>query len=173
MASYDALTGLPNRALFNDRIAQLIAFTMRRNTTFALLFIDLDHFKEVNDTLGHQIGDELLVMIAQRLQAAVRAEDTVARMGGDEFVILLDNPSSREQIVNIAEKLLDNLRSPIQWAGQEFQVGYSVGISQYPANGTNASSLMASADKAMYETKAAGRNGYRFSPGTTKPGVLS
>ena len=158
MASYDALTGLPNRALFNDRIAQLIAFTMRRNTTFALLFIDLDHFKEVNDTLGHQVGDELLVMIAQRLQAAVRAEDTVARMGGDEFVVLLpaaDRPSAEV----VATNLLAQLRAPMT-LGQSltYQPMASAGIAVYPQDGDSPDLLLRNADMAMYEAKLGGRN---------------
>ena len=173
LAGHDVLTGLPNRRLFQDRLEHALARAERTSERFALLFIDVDKFKTINDRWGHEAGDTVLQITAKRLASITRKADTVARMGGDEFVILLDNPSSREQIVTIAEKLLDNLRSPIQWAGQEFQVGYSVGISQYPYNGTNATTLMASADKAMYETKAAGRNGYRFSPGTTKPGGLS
>ena len=173
LAGHDVLTGLPNRRLFQDRLEHALARAERTGERFALLFIDVDKFKTINDRWGHEAGDTVLQITAKRLASITRRADTVARMGGDEFVILLDNPSSREQIVTIAEKLLDNLRSPMQWAGQEFQVGYSVGISQYPHNGTNATTLMANADKAMYETKAAGRNGYRFSPGTTKPGVLS
>ena len=173
LAGHDVLTGLPNRRLFQDRLEHALARAERTGERFALLFIDIDKFKSINDLWGHEAGDTVLQITAKRLASITRKADTVARMGGDEFVILLNNPSSREQIVTIAEKLLDNLRSPMQWAGQEFQVGYSVGISQYPDNGTNATTLLASADKAMYETKAAGRNGYHFSPGTTKPGVLS
>ncbi len=172
LAGHDVLTGLPNRRLFQDRLEHALARAERTGERFALLFIDLDKFKGINDRWGHEAGDTVLQITAKRLASLTRRADTVARIGGDEFVILLNNPTSREQIANIAEKLLDNLRSPIQWAGQEFQVGYSVGISQYPDNGTTSSALLASADKAMYAIKLAGRNGYRFSSGTTKPGVL-
>jgi len=158
MASYDTLTGLPNRALFNDRIGQLIAFTLRRQTTFALLFIDLDHFKEVNDTLGHQIGDELLVLIAGRLQAAVRAEDTVARMGGDEFVVLLPAATLRSAEV-VANNLLEQLRAPMTLGESlSYQPMASAGIAMYPQDGDSPDLLLRNADMAMYEAKLAGRN---------------
>lgn len=158
MASYDTLTGLPNRALFNDRISQLIAFALRHKTTFALLFIDLDHFKEVNDTLGHQVGDELLVMIAGRLQAAVRAEDTVARMGGDEFVVLLPAADAFSAEV-VAVNLLAQLRTPMT-LGQSlvYQPMASAGIAVYPDDGDTPDLLLRNADIAMYEAKLAGRN---------------
>ena len=172
LAGHDVLTGLPNRRLFQDRLEHALARAERTGERFALLFIDLDKFKNINDHWGHEAGDTVLQITAKRLASLTRRADTVARIGGDEFVILLNNPASREQIATIAEKLLDNLRSPMQWAGQEILVGYSVGISQYPDNGTTASALLASADKAMYAIKLAGRNGYRFSSGTTKPGVL-
>lgn len=158
MASFDSLTGLPNRALFNDRIGQLIAYTLRHRTTFALLFIDLDHFKEVNDTLGHQVGDELLVLIAKRLQAAVRTEDTVARMGGDEFVVLLPL-ADRDSAEVVANNLLEQLRMPMT-LGQSvsYQPMASAGIAVYPSDGDTPDLLLRNADMAMYEAKLSGRN---------------
>jgi diguanylate cyclase (GGDEF)-like protein/PAS domain S-box-containing protein len=158
MASFDSLTGLPNRALFNDRISQLIAFTHRRQQSFALLFIDLDHFKEVNDSLGHQVGDELLKMIAKRLQAAVRTEDTVARMGGDEFVVLLPM-ANRKSAERVADNLLAQLREPMT-LGQSvlYQPMASAGIALFPQDGDTPDLLLRNADMAMYEAKLAGRN---------------
>jgi len=158
MASFDSLTGLPNRALFNDRIRQLIAYTLRHRTTFSLLFIDLDHFKEVNDTLGHQVGDELLVLIAKRLQAAVRTEDTVARMGGDEFVVLLPL-ADRDSAEVVANNLLEQLRMPMT-LGQSvsYQPMASAGIAVYPNDGDTPDLLLRNADMAMYEAKLSGRN---------------
>lgn len=171
LAGHDVLTGLPNRRLFQDRLEHALARAERTGEGFALLFIDVDKFKSINDRWGHEAGDVVLKLAALRLASLTRKSDTVARMGGDEFVILLDNPTSRRQIVSIAEKLLDSLRSPMRLTGQEIQVGFSVGISQYPEDGATAMALMASADRAMYETKAAGRNGFRFSsPSTTGPG---
>jgi diguanylate cyclase (GGDEF)-like protein/PAS domain S-box-containing protein len=158
LASYDSLTGLPNRTLFNDRISQLIAFTRRRKNTFGLLFIDIDHFKEVNDSLGHQVGDELLKVIARRLQDAVRTEDTVARMGGDEFVVLLPG-ADHQQTELVANNLLAQLRAPLL-LGQsvQYQPMASVGLSVFPQDGETADLLIGNADMAMYEAKLSGRN---------------
>ena len=158
MASFDTLTGLPNRALFNDRIGQLIAYTLRHRTTFALLFMDLDHFKEVNDSLGHQVGDELLVMIAKRLQAGVRTEDTVARMGGDEFVVLLPL-TDRDSAEVVANNLLAQLRLPMMLGKTvSYQPMASAGIAVYPDDGDTPDLLLRNADMAMYEAKLSGRN---------------
>lgn len=171
LAGHDVLTGLPNRRLFQDRLEHALARAQRTGEGFALLFIDVDKFKNINDRWGHEAGDAVLKLAAMRLASLTRRADTVARMGGDEFVILLDNPTNRQQIVTIAEKLLDSLRSPMKVMGQELQVGFSVGISQYPEDGTSTTTLLARADQAMYEMKAAGRNGFRFSsPSTTGPG---
>ena len=163
LARHDAMTGLPNRRLFQERLDNALARSQRSGTRFALLFIDVDKFKSINDRWGHDAGDEVLKVIAKRLMSNTRKADAVARIGGDEFVVLLDSPSSREDIVAIAEKLLESVRSPIQHNGIELQVGFSIGISQYPDNGTTASELMTSADHAMYEAKSAGRDGFRFS----------
>lgn len=158
LASHDSLTGLPNRSLFNDRLTQLLAYAERNRREFSLLFIDLDHFKDVNDTLGHQVGDILLQTIGQRLKAAVRAEDTVARMGGDEFVVLL-NSAARASAVVTAEKLLVLLNAPVVLDGiTPYQPMASVGLVVYPQDGSTAEALLAHADTAMYEAKTAGRN---------------
>ena len=171
LAGHDVLTGLPNRRLFQDRLDHALARAQRTGEGFALLFIDVDKFKSINDRWGHEAGDAVLKLAALRLASLTRKSDTVARMGGDEFVILLNNPTNRRQIVSIAEKLLDSLRSPMQLTDHEIEVGFSVGISQYPEDGSTAMALMASADQAMYETKATGRSGFRFSsPSTTGPG---
>lgn len=168
LARHDAMTGLPNRRLFQERLDNALARSQRSGTRFALLFIDVDKFKSINDRWGHDAGDEVLKVIAKRLMSNTRKADAVARIGGDEFVVLLDSPSSREDIVSIAEKLLESVRSPIQHNGMELQVGFSIGISQYPDNGTTASELMSSADHAMYEAKSAGRDGFRFSASDVK-----
>ena len=158
LVSYDGLTGLPNRTLFNDRITQLIAFAQRHQQTFALLFIDLDHFKEVNDSLGHQVGDELLKMIATRLRKAVRSEDTVARLGGDEFVVLLPM-ADRQNAEVVANNLLAQLRLSMT-LGQavQYQPMASAGIAVFPEDGDTPDLLVRNADIAMYEAKLGGRN---------------
>jgi len=158
LVSYDSLTGLPNRALFNDRISQLIAHSQRHRQTFALLFVDLDHFKEVNDSLGHQVGDELLIAIARRLQEVVRTEDTVARMGGDEFVVLLPGANS-EMAQQVADKLIHTLRASMPLGGViAYQPMASAGIAVFPEDGESADLLLRNADLAMYTAKLTGRN---------------
>ena len=175
LARHDVLTGLPNRRLFQERLEQALARSHRNGERFALLFIDVDNFKTINDRWGHDGGDAVLKVVAMRLSAATRKADAVARVGGDEFVVLLDNPAHREDIISIAEKLLESVRSPILYDGQELQVGFSIGISQYPEDGNSAAELMAGADRAMYATKAAGRNSFRFTsekPHPTTPSAL-
>lgn len=163
LARHDVLTGLPNRRAFQERLELTLVRAQRSAERFALLFIDVDNFKGINDHWGHDGGDAALKIVALRLSAATRKADAVARMGGDEFVVLLENPSHREDIVNIAEKLLESVRAPILHDGNEMQVGFSIGISQYPDDGNTAAQLLSRADHAMYEIKAAGRNGFRFS----------
>lgn len=163
LARHDVLTGLPNRRAFQERLDHTLVRAKRSGERFALLFIDLDNFKSINDRWGHEGGDAVLKIVALRLSAATREADAVARMGGDEFVVLLENPTHRDDIIVIAEKLLESVRSPILQEGQEIQVGFSIGISQYPDDGNTAAQLLSRADHAMYETKAAGRNGFRFS----------
>lgn len=169
LVRHDTLTGLPNRRLFQERLDEALARAQRGVERFALMFIDVDNFKGINDRWGHDGGDAVLKVVAQRLRSTTRKVDTVARLGGDEFVVLLDNPAHREDIAHIAEKLLDSVRLPIVHQGIEIQVGFSIGIAQYPEDGLNADTLMANADKAMYATKTAGRNSFRFSNGLRTP----
>ena len=157
-ASYDDLTGLPNRSLFNDRITQLMASSTRHNKSFALLFVDLDRFKEVNDTLGHQIGDMLLREVSKRLQEGVRQEDTVARIGGDEFVVLLPDTHA-EGAQAVAANLLARLREPMQLEQTlSYRPMASVGLSVFPQDGDTPDLLLRNADLAMYAAKIDGRN---------------
>jgi diguanylate cyclase (GGDEF)-like protein/PAS domain S-box-containing protein len=157
-ASYDHLTGLPNRLLFNDRMNQLMAAATRHNKPFALLFVDLDRFKEVNDTLGHQVGDLLLCEVARRLQAGVRQEDTVARIGGDEFVVLLPGTDSAGAQAVVAN-LLQRLREPVQLEQTpSYRPMASVGLSVFPQDGDTPDLLLRNADLAMYAAKIEGRN---------------
>jgi diguanylate cyclase (GGDEF)-like protein len=169
MARHDVLTGLPNRRAFQERLEQALARAQRSGERFALFFIDVDNFKSINDRFGHQGGDAVLKIVALRLVATTRKADAIARLGGDEFVVLLDNPTQREDVIMIAEKLLESVRSPILHRGTELQVGFSIGISMYPDDGRTAADLMARADRAMYDAKDAGRNGFRFSNGKTQP----
>ncbi|MES2949913.1 MAG: diguanylate cyclase [Pseudomonadota bacterium] len=169
MARHDVLTGLPNRRAFQERLEQALSRSQRSGERFALFFMDVDNFKSINDSWGHHGGDALLKIVALRLVATTRKVDAIARMGGDEFVVLLENPAQREDIANIAEKLLESVRSPILHRGQELQIGFSIGISLYPDDGRTSAELMARADQAMYEAKSAGRNGFRFSSGKTHP----
>ncbi len=157
-ASFDSLTGLPNRSLFNDRISQLMSLSRRQNNGFALLFVDLDRFKEVNDTLGHDVGDELLRRIAQRLLVGVRTEDTVARLGGDEFVVLLPN-ADRVGAQAVAGSLLERLREPIALAqAVSYRPMASFGLAMFPEDGDSPDLLLRNADMAMYGAKLGGRN---------------
>ncbi len=157
-ASYDSLTGLPNRNLFNDRISQMVAHAMRQQSVFSLLFIDLDHFKEVNDTLGHLVGDILLRTVSERLQQGVRNEDTVARMGGDEFVVLLPG-TDRQGAQSLAHSLLNRLREPVVLAGAgSYRPMASMGSAVFPEDGKAPDALLRSADMAMYRAKLSGRN---------------
>ncbi len=158
LATTDSLTGLPNRTLFQDRLNQAVSQARREQQTFALLFADLDHFKEVNDTLGHAIGDELLMVIAQRLRDAVREMDTVARLGGDEFVVLLPN-IQRDNACELADRLLQQLHEPMVLDGTpDYRAQASVGLVMFPDDGDSADALLRHADQAMYAAKRAGRN---------------
>ena len=169
MARHDVLTGLPNRRAFHERLEHALSRSQRSGERFALFFIDVDNFKSINDRWGHDGGDALLKIVALRLVATTRKVDAIARMGGDEFVVLLDNPAQREDVAHIAEKLLESVRSPILYRGHELQIGFSIGISLYPEDGRTATELMARADHAMYQAKDAGRNGFRFSSGKATP----
>ncbi len=162
LAQHDFLTGLPNRLLLNDRIAQAIVLAERRNTQVAVLFLDLDNFKHINDSLGHVIGDALLQSVAHRLSDCVRSSDTVSRQGGDEFVVLVTEDKFAENAALTADKILSALAAPHTIEEHELHVTTSIGISVYPADGENAETLIKNADTAMYQAKAKGRNNYQF-----------
>jgi len=157
-ANYDLLTRLPNRRLFMDRLTQHAAHSDRTGDPFALLFIDLDHFKAINDRLGHDAGDNLLKKIAQRVSACVRQSDTVARIGGDEFTVLLLDTGDRELIQGIAGNILDELARPFQLGENEACISCSIGITLFPADSGTAKQLLGDADQAMYLAKHSGRN---------------
>jgi diguanylate cyclase (GGDEF)-like protein/PAS domain S-box-containing protein len=162
LAYHDALTGLPNRLLFDDRLNMALAHAQRSGTMLAVMFLDLDRFKNINDGLGHSIGDKLLRAVAERLSRTVRQEDTVARMGGDEFTVLLPDISHVEDAVEVSEKILDVLKQPLQIDAHELFVTSSIGISIYPDDGDQAEALMKNADTALYRAKEAGRDNYQF-----------
>jgi diguanylate cyclase (GGDEF)-like protein len=157
LAHYDSLTALPNRALFFDRLAGAVARARREERRFALLFIDLDGFKAVNDHYGHDAGDYLLFEIARRLRAAIRDSDTAGRMGGDEFTVLLDNIARPEDATAVADKIRSSLSEPIEIpAGSRVTVGASVGIAVFPDDGDDGETVLKAADSAMYAIKLAG-----------------
>jgi diguanylate cyclase (GGDEF)-like protein/PAS domain S-box-containing protein len=161
-AQHDVVTGLPNRILLNDRITQSIALARRNNRSIALLFLDLDHFKYINDSLGHDIGDNLLLCVSARLLAGVRCSDTVSRQGGDEFVILLSEMSHPEDAATSAKKLLFSISAACSIGGHDLHIDGSIGISIYPADGADAETLIRNADTAMYHAKQSGRNNFKF-----------
>lgn len=164
LALYDHLTGLPNRTLFADRLDRAIVLAKRAGDSFSLLYIDLDNFKEVNDTLGHQTGDQLLQMAANRLLHCVRDSDTVSRQGGDEFLALLINCNDVNAGILCAQKIVDTLSTPFLIDGKDLRLSATVGIALYPSDATEARSLVRAADTAMYQAKCAGRGTYqRFS----------
>ncbi|MDX3893826.1 putative bifunctional diguanylate cyclase/phosphodiesterase [Pusillimonas sp.] len=161
MALHDVLTHLPNRALLEDRIEQARQTALRNNTRFTILFMDLDGFKTVNDAYGHAVGDELLVETARRIRSGIRGEDTVARFGGDEFVVLSQTDGA-EDIATLAAKIVDLVARPYNIRGFELRLSTSIGIAIYPEDGLDADALLINADAAMYYRKDMGRNGYSF-----------
>ena len=162
LAQHDGLTDLPNRILFNDRLSQAMALAYRHRQKLAVLYLDVDRFKYINDSLGHAIGDRLLQSVAQRLLACVRNSDTVGRQGGDEFVILLSEVSDARDAVVSVDKILLALSAPHYVDQHDLHLTVSVGIVIYPDDGTDAGTLMTNADFAMYHAKESGRNGYQF-----------
>jgi diguanylate cyclase (GGDEF)-like protein len=162
LAQHDFLTDLPNRVLLNDRIIQAIALGKRRSNHFAVLFLDLDNFKCVNDSLGHETGDALLQSVARSLLSCVRRSDTVSRQGGDEFVILLLEDKYGEKAAITAKKILAAMTAPHTIAGHQLHVSTSIGISIYPDDGEDVETLIKNADTAMYHAKEKGRNNYQF-----------
>ncbi|HLG81533.1 MAG TPA: EAL domain-containing protein [Bradyrhizobium sp.] len=162
LASHDGLTRLPNREMFNELLRYSIETAHRHARGFAVLFIDLDRFKVINDSLGHQAGDALLVEVAERLKRALRASDVVARLGGDEFVVILGEAEQASDVERIARNLLSVLGQPVQLSGHEWQTTASIGIAMYPADGADVQTLTKNADMAMYLAKEEGKNGFRF-----------
>ena len=162
LAEHDFLTGLPNRVLLLDRLQQAIAVAERHRARLALLFLDLDRFKNINDSFGHHIGDKLLQTVAERLKKCVRSIDTVSRLGGDEFVIMLVDTGSGEPIAHVADKILQAIGTPYSIEGCEFAITTCIGISTYPADGTDMDVLIKNADTAMYHAKGKGSNRYQF-----------
>ena len=172
LAAHDDLTGLPNRTLFAELVSHAINTASRNQRPFAVLFIDLDRFKFVNDSLGHQAGDLLLREMASRLRACMRRSDVVARFGGDEFVVLLEDLADPNDAALIARKILSSVLHPVEILGQECRVTASIGISTFPSDANDAQTLMKQADMAMYEAKETGKNNYQFySPGTSPMSV--
>jgi diguanylate cyclase (GGDEF)-like protein/PAS domain S-box-containing protein len=162
LAQHDSLTDLPNRLLLNDRLGQAISMALRHRQRIAILFIDIDRFKHVNDSAGHTVGDRLLQSVAKRLLECVRSSDTVSRQGGDEFVVLLCDVASAKDAAGAAEKMLATLRRPYRIDDLELHVSGSIGIATYPEDGTTAEALLKNADAAMYRAKECGRNNYQF-----------
>jgi diguanylate cyclase (GGDEF)-like protein len=162
LAYHDSLTSLPNRGFFSKLLNHGISQAQRHKKTLAVLFIDLDRFKYINDTLGHEAGDALLQEVARRLKGALRESDTVARLGGDEFVVLVEDVHDKNQMAVVAHKILSTLVSPFVTLGQEFHVTASIGISFYPSDGPDERSLMKNADIAMYRAKEEGKNNFQF-----------
>ena len=161
-AHHDFLTGLPNRILFNDRLERAIEESKRNKTKLALLFIDLDHFKEINDSLGHGVGDEVLKVVTDRLKGLMRGSDTIARLGGDEFTIIINNLNNGQDVSTLAGNILDILAKPIEVDEHKLYVSSSIGISLYPDDGDTTQNLLKYADAAMYRAKDEGRNNFQF-----------
>lgn len=161
-AHYDALTGLPNRVLFLDRLKHSMDIANRDNDKVALIFIDLDHFKEINDSIGHHAGDYILKKCAERLKSMLKNTDTVSRFGGDEFTIILEKIDNENEIVDIVQRLLDKLQEPYYYEHRKLYSGASIGISIYPDNGNSDQELLKNADAAMYKAKEKNRNTYSF-----------
>jgi two-component system cell cycle response regulator len=164
LALHDALTGLPNRRLLMDRLSLAIAHARRNKRIMAVMYLDLDGFKLLNDTLGHDAGDTLLSLFAARLVAAVRQEDTVARLGGDEFVIALWELSHADDVAELVSKVMHAVSQPYNIQGRDVSMTASVGVSIYPTHGEEVETLMKSADLALYEAKRTGKNDYRIAP---------
>ena len=163
MATHDGLTGLPNRILLYDRFKVAAAHAERENKKMAIMMVDLDRFKRINDKLGHDFGDRLLVAVAGRLTDALRKSDTVARMGGDEFVLQLSEIDDKEHVVTVAQKIIEDFSRPFLLQGQKINVTVSIGVVIYPDDGKNIDSLIKIADKLMYRAKKDGRNNYKLS----------
>ena len=162
LAHYDQLTSLPNRTLLRERVEHALSRAVRAGTGVATLVLDMDRFKEINDMLGHDVGDRLLVEVAQRIRAAVRDQDTVARLGGDEFAVVLEGVSEAKEVLPVIERIVDSLADLSTLSGHDVTSSTSVGVAMYPDNGGNLSELLRAADLAMYQAKSSGRGRYQF-----------
>ncbi|TKB66436.1 MAG: diguanylate cyclase [Nitrospira sp.] len=162
LAQYDHLTGLVNRSLFRDRLIQAMARSKRMNQQIGLMLLDLDRFKAVNDTFGHDMGDELLKSVAERLKACVREVDTVARMGGDEFTIILEGVSSEQNILVVAKRITESIATPFELKGHQISIGISIGITIYPHDDHPVDELLKHADMAMYRAKQQGGSAFHL-----------
>ena len=162
LAHHDALTGLPNRLLFQDRLQSALALSRRNQWLLAVMFVDLDRFKTINDTLGHEVGDRLLQEAARRLQKSVRDCDTVCRMGGDEFALVLPELGDMNEAAQVPQRIVDSLRAPLRIDGHELEVTASIGIALFPADADEPDALVRHADAAMYQAKRLGRDNYQF-----------
>ncbi len=162
MAYYDSLTGLPNRNLLNDRLAVALANASRNNQKVAILFLDLDHFKTINDSLGHEAGDQLLQQVSLRIKKVLRKQDTIARMGGDEFIVLIPGLTDTDHTARLAEKILDAVTPPMKIGDNELYIGCSIGISIFPDDGMEIKTLLKNSDLAMYRAKEKGRNTFQL-----------
>lgn len=162
LASHDALTGLPNRGYCQERLSQILVQAHRQNRRFAVMLLDLDRFKQINDTLGHHIGDGLLQAVARRLKGHLRDEDTLARLGGDEFMVIMDDIDDSDIIATTAQRLIEALASPFQVDGHEVSVTTSIGVACFPEDGEDIPTLTQNADAASYQAKAQGPNNYCF-----------
>lgn len=162
IAHYDQLTALPNRYLLIERIQQTILHARREERHFGILYLDLDNFKNINDEYGHAAGDYVLKQVARMLRETLRASDTVGRLGGDEFVVLLDNVQKPDEAAVVARHIVEQLRRPYRYEGQDIKVSGSIGIAMYPEHGRTVEELLSAADKAMYRVKHSGKDDYQF-----------
>jgi diguanylate cyclase (GGDEF)-like protein len=169
LAQYDHLTGLVNRSLFRDRLVQAMARSKRLQQPMGLMLLDLDRFKAVNDTLGHDVGDELLKAVSERLKSCVREVDTVARMGGDEFTIILEGVASESSIVVVAKRIAESISTAFELKGHSISVGVSIGITVYPHDDHSIDELLKHADAAMYRAKQQGGSGFHFHQASGSP----
>ncbi len=165
-ATHDSLTRLPNRKHFHEHLAGMIASANQNSWSFAVLYLDLDEFKTINDALGHGVGDQLIENTARRLEQCIRKDDMVARIGGDEFIVLLQDISAFN-VSTVAEKIIEALSEPFVFAGKTLRITTSIGIAMYPHDGVDANTLINNADSAMYDSKRGGKNGYRFCSSTS------
>ena len=173
MATHDALTGLPNRTLLSDRLTVALELSRRTGNRLAVMMLDLDRFKAVNDSMGHDVGDKLLKAVGKRLKVTMRKSDTVARMGGDEFVVLLPQIPHANEAAKFAQRILDAFREPFVFNGYRPSITTSIGIAVYPEGGKDIESLLKNADTAMYWAKEQGRDVYRFYDGSEAATLLA